>query len=205
MVSLEWQNALYKAVKGTIKFIPVRISDCMMPAILLQSVYIDYVNYGPEVAFRQINDIIQGKNIFRESFTGFSNICVATHYEQFNVVVVCFAARYYLDPISHFGIVLDENPNDIIVDCLSDGFSIGGVETNIEFNDGLKHNIIYRTGSRGIVPGFPLRLRLRLNESRQLRLLGFLQEVREHVFKSVPLVPLEDVGFDSNGKSIICS
>ena len=72
MVSLEWQNALYKAVKGTIKFIPVRISDCMMPAILLQSVYIDYVNYGPEVAFRQINDIIQGKNIFRESFTGYS-------------------------------------------------------------------------------------------------------------------------------------
>lgn len=205
MVSLEWQNALYKATKKSIKFIPVRISDCMMPAILLQSVYIDFVNYGPDVAFRQINDVIQGNSVFRNNISVSSNICVATHRESINTIVVCFAARYYLDPISHFGIITDENPANIIVDCLSDGFSIGGFENGVEFTDGKKHNVIYRTGSRGIVPGFPLRLRLSLNQFRQLELIGFLHEIREHVFRSVPVVPLQEVGFDSNGKSIICS
>ena len=42
MVSLEWQNALMKSVKTKeIKFIPVKIDDCLMPMILMQNLYIN--------------------------------------------------------------------------------------------------------------------------------------------------------------------
>lgn len=41
MVSLEWQNAILKATRGEAKVIPVKIDDCLMPSILMQSLYID--------------------------------------------------------------------------------------------------------------------------------------------------------------------
>lgn len=35
MVSLEWQNAILKTTRGETKVIPVKIDDCLMPAILM--------------------------------------------------------------------------------------------------------------------------------------------------------------------------
>ena len=37
MVTLEWQNALMKKLGGDTKFIPVKLGDCAMPVILMQS------------------------------------------------------------------------------------------------------------------------------------------------------------------------
>lgn len=60
MVDLEWQNALLKSTKGELKFIPVKLDDCMMPQILLQTLYIDLFGKGFEVALRQIIDVVNG-------------------------------------------------------------------------------------------------------------------------------------------------
>ena len=37
MVKLEWQNALYKETQNKVKLIPVKLDDCLMPAILTQT------------------------------------------------------------------------------------------------------------------------------------------------------------------------
>lgn len=41
-VKLEWQNAIIKATKEQAKLIPIKLDDCLMPGILLSTVYIDY-------------------------------------------------------------------------------------------------------------------------------------------------------------------
>ena len=74
MVELEWQNALFMATKGKIKVIPIKMDDCLMPPILLQSYYIDLFGQGIEVALRQIVDVISGGNIFRPGPQEFSNL-----------------------------------------------------------------------------------------------------------------------------------
>jgi hypothetical protein len=52
MVKLEWQNAVIKATQGKTKIILVKIDDCMMPLILMQSLYINLFVKGLEVALR---------------------------------------------------------------------------------------------------------------------------------------------------------
>lgn len=57
MVRLEWQNAIMKMTNGQTKIIPVRLDNCIIPTILLQSLYIDLFQNGMETAIRQIVDI----------------------------------------------------------------------------------------------------------------------------------------------------
>ncbi|MBU2828566.1 MULTISPECIES: toll/interleukin-1 receptor domain-containing protein [Acidithiobacillus] len=74
MVKLEWQNALLKATKGQTKIIPVKMDDCLMPPILMQSLYIDLFGQGLEIALRQIMDVISGKNTFAPGPQEFANL-----------------------------------------------------------------------------------------------------------------------------------
>lgn len=58
MVKMEWQNALFKAATGAIKFIAIRLDDSRMPSIIAQNLYIDLYGHGIDVAVRQIVDVI---------------------------------------------------------------------------------------------------------------------------------------------------
>lgn len=64
MVKLEWQSALYKSTKGDMKFIPIKLDESLLPAILLQSLYVDLYGQGLEIALRQIIDITSGNFLF---------------------------------------------------------------------------------------------------------------------------------------------
>ena len=74
MVKLEWQNAILKASNGTAKLIPVKLDDCMMPALLLQTLYIDVFGKGLENAIRQMIDIINGANTFSSLNQTYENV-----------------------------------------------------------------------------------------------------------------------------------
>ena len=80
MVQLEWQNALVKSMKGEARIIPVKLDDCLMPAVLLQTLYIDYSGYGPENAIRQMVDVISGASTYRPGApaAGFHNVLAST-------------------------------------------------------------------------------------------------------------------------------
>ena len=74
MVKLEWQNAIIKATNAEAKIIPVKIDDCLMPTILLQTLYIDVFGRGLEDAIRQMIDVINGRNTYsRIPKRGFTN------------------------------------------------------------------------------------------------------------------------------------
>ena len=94
MVKLEWQNAVLKAAKGQAKLVPVKLDDCLMPPILLQSLYIDLFGQGLEVALRQIVDVSQGRNTFAPGPQEFSNLRAYTYQEGPATVVECHAEHY---------------------------------------------------------------------------------------------------------------
>ncbi|MEK9213317.1 hypothetical protein [Sphingomonas sp. 2378] len=87
MVKLEWHNALYKAAKGQTKLIPVRVDGADMPALLMQSVYIDMNNFGIAAAQNQIIQIVTGNDNYTPQHTNFSNLTASVfrlndkHYE----------------------------------------------------------------------------------------------------------------------------
>ncbi|MDD4875940.1 MAG: toll/interleukin-1 receptor domain-containing protein, partial [Dehalococcoidales bacterium] len=74
MVKLEWQNAIIKATKDNVRIIPVKLDDCMMPDILLQTLYIDIFGQGLENGIRQIIDVIEGRNTYRRGTQPYENV-----------------------------------------------------------------------------------------------------------------------------------
>jgi hypothetical protein len=64
MVELEWQNALCLEVKGGMKFVAVKLDDCVMPAVLTQKLYIDYNGKGVQIALKEMIDVIHERNTF---------------------------------------------------------------------------------------------------------------------------------------------
>ena len=101
MVKLEWQNAVMKAASGSTKIIPVKLDDCLMPPILLQSLYIDAFGQGLEIALRQIVDVTHGRNTFAPGPQQFSNLRAYIYSQGDGTVIEC-RAEHYLELISHF-------------------------------------------------------------------------------------------------------
>lgn len=59
-----------------------------MPELLTQSLYIDLYSQGLEVAVRQIVDVVNGNNTYREPIQKFSNM-VAYKYRKDNHRMSC--------------------------------------------------------------------------------------------------------------------
>ena len=98
------QNAIMKMTNGQTKIIPVRLDNCIMPTILLQSLYVDLFQNGLEVALRQIVDIANGRNTFSPQFSEFSNLITYKWWEGTTLIIECIA-QYYMEPIPNFAFV----------------------------------------------------------------------------------------------------
>ena len=104
MVKLEWQNAILKASNGTAKLIPVKLDDCMMPALLLQTLYIDVFGKGLENAIRQMIDIINGANTFSSLNQTYENVRAYIKKNSSSEMLIEFRAETYMEPISRYAI-----------------------------------------------------------------------------------------------------
>ena len=66
MVKLEWQNALYQHARGKLRFVPVRVDNVPMPAVLVQTRYIDMFTHGVDAAVSEMVDVIDGRQVGAE-------------------------------------------------------------------------------------------------------------------------------------------
>lgn len=186
MVTLEWQNALLKASKGNVKFIPVKLDACMMPAILLQSLYIDIFGKGFEVGLRQMIDVINGNNTFRPNVQNFENICGRIKKESESKCIVEFQARYYLEPISKYAIVIDNDLDDINIKPISDSIRQIGRLENAQFENNECHNILFESISRGTTPQFPYKVEMSTKSGNPLLIVGLMRATNETYYNYVP-------------------
>lgn len=186
MVTLEWQNALLKKTKGSVKFIPVKLDACMMPPILLQSLYIDVFGKGIEVGVRQIIDVINGQNTYHLENQEFENIVGHIEFISSSQCIVKFEARYYLEPISRYAIVMDNILEDILVEPIFDGIHITHKENNWRFPDGRTHNILFERVDRGTTPQFPYGVKLSTVSGESLRIVYLMRAIDMENMKKIP-------------------
>jgi hypothetical protein len=187
MVKLEWQNALLKKTKNQIKLIPVKIDDCLMPGILLQTKYIDIFGQGLENGTRQIVDVINEKKTYQLEFQTYENIRGYIKKESRGYILE-FRAESYLEPQSRYLILLDNKEDDFTMECLSDGMTMNGFNEDIILNNGLKANAVSISIARGTSPGFPFVVKLVPKPDREIKLKGLMRAVNQKEYKLIPVI-----------------
>ncbi|ENO3976372.1 toll/interleukin-1 receptor domain-containing protein [Aeromonas veronii] len=186
MVELEWQNAVMKSSQGKTKIIPVKLDDCMMPPILMQSLYIDLFGQGLEVALRQIVDVTSGRNTFQKGPQEFSNMRAYTYQKDGYTYVECHA-EFYLEPISSFLILVHNSQDEIQFNCLSSSMTYEGFNPDITLNDGRKYNAQSIRIERSTAPGFPFVMELKPQNGYQVKLAGIMHEKKQGEYRMLPL------------------
>lgn len=187
MVKLEWQNALMKKTNGQTKFIPVRLDNCIMPPILMQSLYIDLYQNGLEIAIRQIVDIAHGKNIFSPQFNEVSNLIAYKWWEGNTLIIECHA-QYYMEQISHFAFVTFNTQDQINFGSKDNiaykfGFNANCFDTNI----GVKLNAIRIDFPESIVPGFPQAVEFTAKSNIPIEIMYVLHENQKNKWEDIPI------------------
>ena len=185
MVQLEWQNALLKATDGLVKLIPVKLDDCLMPAILMQTLYIDIFGKGLEYGFRQMVDVINGKNVFQGEYQTYENIRARIHRGEYSYKID-IAAQMYFEPMARFLILIDCQPEDVNVNCTSDSARMTGSQSDITLNNGFKCNALYESVSRGVSPGFPYSVEISHKEKRPFQCFGVMRAITDSEYRIIP-------------------
>ena len=161
MVKIEWQNALFKASRGTTKVVPVRVDGAAMPAVLSQNLYIDMYAQGIEVAIQQIVNLLQGNNSFTPQHGSFSNLTWrTTALSNGPGVEVVVTASHLFEPLADVKILTDNTDLEVKIDPSSNW--VGGFESNLTVGNGARTNgfrFAPMVGG-GISPKNPLRIRL---------------------------------------------
>lgn len=132
MVKLEWQNALMlKNTDHKLRFIPVRIDECAVPAILSQTLYIDFYSNGFEVGIKQIFDVLSESSTHISEFKEFENLCAYREIIDSNGLCerLTIKAKYFMEPTAQFLVLVNSKKEDFIIatdNCISDGFFMSG-------------------------------------------------------------------------------
>ena len=184
MVKMEWQNALMKKSNNEIKFIPIKLDDSFMPAIMTQNLYINLYNHGLEVAITQIVSVISNNNSFQQSFKNFSNVKAYLQKED-NKDYIEIHAEHYMEPVCSFVFLKDINRKDIQVSI--DGMYTLSTKDNVIINSNI-YDIIMIKIERALVPKFPIRFIVESTENKEISIRGVMHEKEKNKFENIPLV-----------------
>ncbi|EKB5511867.1 toll/interleukin-1 receptor domain-containing protein [Listeria monocytogenes] len=186
MVKMEWQNAVMKASRDDVKIIPIRLDSSIMPAILLQTMYLDLFTNGLETTLRQVVDIVEGNNTFRSSSIQFSNLTAKIIQNDKNLDIT-ITANHYMEPKTHFIFLLANKENDIDVSPKSVSMCIKNFYADVELTNGVKGNGWYIGVSEPTLPGFPFDVILSPLKDNTVELLNILHEVSQGNYESIPI------------------
>ena len=187
MVKLEWQNALFKAAQNRIQFIPIRMDSSIMPTLLTQSLYIDLFSQGLDVAVRQIVDVINGNNTYREPVKMFSNM-VAYKYKDGDKLIIECHAEHFLEPISSFLFCTQQDANSISAKLPNESVCTTNSVNGVQLENGYKTNAIIRSISKGTMPGFPFIVEFKSNNNTPFDIEIVMHEKSRGKFLPIPII-----------------
>lgn len=190
MVKLEWQNALYKATQNKVKLIPVKLDDCLMPAILTQTLYIDIYGKGFEYGLRQIIDVVNKTNTFNEGLQTYENIrgYVLKNFPDSEIHLE-IRAETYVEPMSRYIVLLENLENEVEVDSTNQlKLQRPDFLTNINVGNNYKYNGVYLRLVDPTVPGFPIKVVLKKNGDVPIKFIGIMRVVAENTLRKIPII-----------------
>jgi hypothetical protein len=155
MVKLEWQNALMMAAGGNIKFIPIRVDGSDMPALLLQTLYIDLFGAGLDAAIRQTVDVVSGKNTYSPENTSFSNLHAKIRIEGPRWIVTVEATQF-MEPISSYGLFFTNDLAEFKFDLPGERAYKSGGPTPMTLSNGTQGHCKLLGLDRATTPGHPV-------------------------------------------------
>lgn len=187
MVKLEWQNALFKAAQNRIQFIPIRMDNSIMPALLTQSLYIDLFSQGLEIAIRQMVDVINGNNTYREPKYQFSNL-IAYKYKEGNKIIIECHAEHFLEPISSFAFCTQHDANTIQAEAKNTIARMAGQQNDVRLQNGYKTNILFRSISKATVPNFPFVVEFSTRDNTSFDIEAVMHQTSQEEYHPIPLI-----------------
>ena len=190
MVKLEWQNALYKATQNKAKLIPVKLDDCLMPAILVQTLYIDIYGKGLEYGLSQIIDVIKNKNTFIQGVQTYENVrAYFTEKEIGKEIELEIRAETYLEPISKYILLFENIEEEVKITSLELLNPTGErFMMNINVSDKYLCNGFYYYVNRATVPKFPIRFTITNTNEVPLKFIGVMRAVGENLVRLIPCI-----------------
>lgn len=187
MVDLEWQNALMKATKEEVKIIPIKIDDCQMPPVLLQNLYIDFVNYGPDEALRQMIAVINGERVHQSSISQkFHNVKAHISLGQDKSIIVEFRAEYYMEPHSRYMILVNNKAEDLEYKAVGESSYESNFFNDIQLTNGEKSNTVFIARNAATSPGFPFIVEIKAKGKEVPHILGAMRAISRKAFESIP-------------------
>lgn len=188
MVKLEWQNAVLKATKGEIKIIPVKLDDCLMPAVLLQTLYIDVYGQGPENAIRQMIDVIHGKNTFVPNADGgYQNVRGYVSKKDSSIKIE-FRAESYMEPHSNYLILLENDESEISWTAIGESQFGSGFQKDLKLDNGQVSNALLMSRMTATSPGFPFVVELTAKNDSKIRFVGLMRQISRESFTGIPVI-----------------
>jgi len=189
MVKLEWQNALYRATNNEVKLIPVKLDDCLMPAILLQTLYIDIYGKGLDYGLRQIIDVINNNKVFDSGFQTYENVrgYIKEIVPQRELLIEV-RAETYVEPMSKYIILLQNSKSDVEVKVPSEILNPTGDNFMENMDVGaIKCNGFYFYVSRATIPQYPIRFTVKSVQGTNLNFVGIYRAVGENTIRLIPI------------------
>jgi len=187
MVDLEWQNALLKATKNQLHLVPVKIDNCMMPAILLQTLYIDLFGQGFETAVRQIIDVINGPQGIDPSKKQIYENVRASIYSKEGKVYVEIKAMTYMEPQAKFNLAITNSKDEFSWWEKGSPYFQGSFKENFgDLTNGISFNVLAFERQRALSPGFPYILELTPKEGVKLNIVEVAHAKQDNFFKFIP-------------------
>ncbi|HFH9916606.1 TPA: toll/interleukin-1 receptor domain-containing protein [Streptococcus suis] len=110
MVKKEWQAALTKSLYEGVKFVPIKVSDCKIPAILTDVYYIDLFSQGLDNTIEQMRSVISGSSRYTP-LPDIENLQVSIKYISTNEVEFKIFTTHFVESDASFGFVC-KNPID---------------------------------------------------------------------------------------------
>lgn len=186
MVKMEWQNAIFKASKGTCKVIPVRLDGTSMPPILSQSLYIDLYSNGIETTIAQIVNVIQGNSTYNASSQKFSNLTYTVTEENPKKFEIKIYASHFLEPIPEFLVAVENNENELNFNLPKEGSFFGGFNKGIKLNNGKVINAQLMRSDVPITPKHPLSISIETMNDKKLQFIGVMHKTEEDKYEFIP-------------------
>ena len=165
MVKLEWQTALNRAINRDLKFVSIRISDCSMPAILTDKLYIDLYGEGLDSAVEKMRCVIKGENVYAP-LEDVQNVIAYCKKKDSHSVDIEISATHFVvhNPTVAIGITVSEE--HFTIKQLSEGMVISGKDI-IATSDGQEFTAKTFGLCRALMPGQPFKASLQLDKNIQ--------------------------------------
>ena len=131
-------------------------------------------------------DVINGTNTYHNPNAQFHNLIAVKTLLGNKIRIECIA-KYFMEPISHFGFCTKTEIDKITAKIISDSAEFTSTQTNAKFQNGYTTNIFFRAVSRPTTPGFPVIVEFSHKEGSPFDIDIVLHEKSQGFYEPIPM------------------